>query len=406
MAVSAADPERALVQHLPPDTNRPVKVIGAGKGSTQMARALERNWEGPVSGVVVTRYGCAVKCERIRVLEAAHPIPDEAGLEASVLLFSEVEDLDEDDLVVALMSGGGSALLPMPQQGLLLEDEIAVNEVLLGSGAPIAAMNAIRKQVSRIKGGRLALAAAPAHVISCIISDVPGDDPAQVASGPTVPDRTTAHDALALIENYRMSLPEKIVRHIQRNAFPAPSPSHPRFAGIEAKVVASACKSLEAAQERCCMNGLNAVILSDAMEGEARETGRVLATIAKEIALRNRPFRKPVVLLSGGETTVTVRGDGKGGRNTELMLSFVLEVDGCSGITALAADTDGIDGCGDGAGAFGTGETAARMRRNGLDPRTLLACNDSFSAFESTEDLLITGPTGTNVNDFRAILVK
>ena len=406
VAVSAADPAKALVPLLPADTSRSVKVIGAGKGSSQMAQALEENWDGPVSGTVVTRYGYAVQCERIRVLEAAHPIPDEAGFKASEQLFSEVVDLGEEDLVVALISGGGSALLPMPQEGLRLEDEVAVNEALLASGAPIAAMNAIRKQVSRIKGGRLALAACPAMVDSYVMSDVPGDDPAQVASGPTVPDHSTAKDALSLIENYRIPLPQRVADHIRRNAFPAPLPGHRCFARNETTVVASAGKSLEAAQRKCREHGLEALILSDSMEGEAREAGRILASLAKETALRNRPFRKPVVLLSGGETTVTMRGGGKGGRNTEFLLSFALEVDGCSGITALAADTDGIDGTEANAGALATGETVKMLRSLGVDPQKLLAGNDSYSAFERIGDLFFTGPTGINVNDFRAILVR
>ena len=404
-AVAAADPEKVLAAHLPEKPRGRTVVIGAGKGAAQMARAFERLWNGPLSGAVVTRYGYAVACERVAVLEAAHPVPDENGLAAARRLMAAVEGLTADDLVVALVCGGGSALLPAPAGDLTLADEIAVNRALLASGAPISAMNAVRKQVSRIKGGRLAARAHPARVVSLVVSDIPGDDPALVASGPTVPDATTRKDALRIIERYRLNLPDAVMRHI-RDGSEAPSPGDPIFVRNEVRVVASAAVSLEAASEAARCQGVEAVILSDAMEGEAAEVGRVHAAIASEVARRNRPFRKPVVILSGGETTVTVRGRGKGGRNGEFLLAFAAAIDGVQGVHALAADTDGIDGSEDNAGAFADGGSIARLAEKGLDTGDLLSRNDSWTAFDALGDLFVPGPTGTNVNDFRAILVQ
>ncbi|KQY14075.1 glycerate kinase [Rhizobium sp. Root482] len=405
-AVAAADPETVLAANLPERPKGRTVVIGAGKGAAQMARAFERLWDGPLTGTIVTRYGYSAPCERIAVLEAAHPLPDENGLKASQRLIEAVSGLGEDDLVVALICGGGSALLPLPAGGLSLEDEIAVNRALLASGAPIAAMNAVRKHVSMIKGGRLALAAHPARVVSLVVSDIPGDDPALVASGPTIADASTRDDALAVIERYRMSLPEKIMGVIRSEASAAPLPDDPRFARNTVRLVASAGVSLEAAAEMARAAGIEAVILSDAIEGEAREVGRVHAAIVREVALRDRPFTKPVVILSGGETTVTLRGKGKGGRNSEFLLSMALGIDGMKGIHALAADTDGIDGSEDNAGAFADGTTASRLAGLGLDAAALLGANDSWSGFAALGDLFTPGPTGTNVNDFRAILVQ
>lgn len=405
-AVAAADPERTIRNFLPAKPRGRTIVIGAGKGSAQMARAFEKAWDGPLEGVVVTRYGYATPCERIEILEAAHPVPDAAGLEASGRLFEAVRGLTEDDLVVALISGGGSALLPAPPEGMTLEDEIAVNEALLACGAPISAMNTVRKHLSRIKGGRLALAAHPARVVSLIVSDIPGDNPAFVASGPTVPDPATRQDAAAIVDAYGMKLPEAALRHLSSPVAEAPDPADPRFAGNETHIVASAAVSLEAAAEEARRQGIEAVILSDAMEGEAREVASVHAAIAREIATRDRPFRKPALLLSGGETTVTLRDKGgKGGRNTEFLLAFALSIDGIEGIHAFAADTDGIDGSEDNAGAFADGMTAARLRAAGLDPRALLSRHDAWTAFHAIGDLFVSGPTGTNVNDLRVVLV-
>ncbi|GGA96182.1 hydroxypyruvate reductase [Brucella endophytica] len=408
-AVSAADPEQAIAACLPRKPKGRTIVIGAGKGSAQMARAFEKAWEeagnGPVEGVVVTRYRYGAECRQVEIIEAAHPVPDEAGLAAAKRLFEAVSGLTEDDLVVALISGGGSALLPSPPDGMTLEDEIAVNRALLASGAPIAAMNAVRKHLSTIKGGRLAAAAYPAKLVSLIVSDIPGDNPAFVASGPTVPDRTSREDALKIVERYRLPLPEAALRHLQSEAADAPKPDDPRFSGHEVRVIASAALSLEMAAEEARRQGVEAVILSDAIQGEAREVAHVHAALAREVLLKDRPFRKPVVLLSGGETTVTLRGKGRGGRNTEFLLSFALDIDGLDGITALAADTDGIDGSEDNAGAFADGTTVARLLALGRDGAALLADNDAWSAFEAIGDLFVTGPTGTNVNDLRAVLV-
>ena len=405
-AVAAADPRRTIRAFLPARPKGRTVVIGAGKGSAQMAAALKEAWDGPLAGVVVTRYGYAAPCRGIEVLEAAHPVPDAAGLAATKRLSSAVAGLTQDDLVIALISGGGSALLPAPPAGMSLEDEIAVNKALLASGAPIAAMNTIRKHLSDIKGGRLAAAAHPAKVVTLVVSDIPGDNPAFVASGPTVPDPAGRADALRLVETYGIALPQVAMRHLGSPAADAPKPDDPRFARDEVHVIASAALSLEAAAAEAKRRGVEAVILSDAIEGEAKEVGGVHAAIAREIATRNRPFRKPVLLLSGGETTVTVRGSGgRGGRNGEFLLALALGMDGVAGIHAFAADTDGIDGTEDNAGAFADFTSAARMRRAGLDPRAVLAAHDSWGAFDAVGDLFAPGPTGTNVNDLRAVLV-
>ncbi len=405
-AVAAADPLEAIRAHLPEKPKGRTIVVGAGKAASQMAAAFERLWDGSLEGTVVARHGPTSKCKRIRVLEAAHPVPDDAGLGGSEELLRQVRGLTADDLVVALISGGGSALLPAPPEGLTLADEIAVNEALLASGAPISAMNAVRKGVSRIKGGRLALAASPARVVSLVVSDVPGDDPALVASGPTVPDASTAEEAQSIIRDYRIELPRRVLAAIGKAK--APDPSDPAFAHNEVHVIASARASLEAAAARARQEGVEAVILSDAIEGEAREIGRMHAAIARDVALRGSPFEKPVVLLSGGETTVTLDAGrrGKGGRNTEFLLSFALGIEGVNGIDALAADTDGIDGSETNAGAFCDGDTVGLIRRHGGDARRYLRAHDAWSAFDMADALFITGPTGTNVNDLRAILVR
>ena len=404
-AVDAANPDRALAGHLPPRPKGRVVVIGAGKGAAQLAAAFEGLWDGPVEGVVVTRYdyGCATRS--IRVIEASHPVPDLAGLAASAALFDAVRGLGPDDLVVALMCGGGSALLPCPPGTLTLADEAEMNSILLASGAPISVMNAIRKQVSGIKGGRLAAACYPARVISLVVSDVPGDDPAQVASGPTVPDAVTRDQARAMVSAWRIALPPKVATWMAGDQGLAPAPNDPVFAGHQVRVIASARLSLEAAAARAEAAGIPAAILSDRIEGEARDVGRVHAAIASEVALRGRPFVRPVVILSGGETTVTLHGKGRGGRNSEFLLALALAAEGTQ-FAALAADTDGIDGTEANAGAFADGSSMARLRGLGYDPAALLAGNDAYSAFEALEDLFSPGPTGTNVNDFRAILIR
>ncbi|MEC8039666.1 MAG: glycerate kinase [Pseudomonadota bacterium] len=406
-AIAAADPKLALAAHLPEKPKGRTVVIGAGKGAAQLAAAFEALWGEPVEGTVVTRYGYACETQHVTVLEAAHPVPDAAGLAASEALFQQVQSLSADDLVVALVCGGGSALLAAPAEGLSFADEVALNEALLASGAPIGAMNAVRKHVSGIKGGRLAAACAPARVGSLVVSDVPGDDPAQVASGPTVPDPVGRAEALKAVADYVIALPDAIAAHLAKAPEDAPQPDDPRFARNEVHVVASAAISLEAAAAKAEAAGWPAVILSDAIEGEAREVAKMHGAMAREVVRRNRPFKAPLVMLSGGETTVTLRGKGtRGGRNSEFLLSLAMELDGVAGVTALAADTDGIDGSEDNAGAFADGTTAAAMRQAGVDPAQALAGNDAYTAFDAVGEIFAPGPTGTNVNDFRAILIE
>ncbi len=405
-AVAAADPGPALLRFLPEPSDQPIVAVGAGKASPSMAHALNAYWPGPVKGAVITPYGNSRDAGRIDVIEARHPVPDRNGLTAALHLRELVFGLGPDDLVTALISGGGSSLLPCPPKGLTLDDEVALNKALLESGAPISAMNAIRKQVSLIKGGRLAALAAPARVMTYIVSDVPGDDPAQVASGPTVADEKDAQDAVALIERYRIELPRRIMRHILSESDPAPLPTDPAFVSSETQIIASADLVLRAAAETARVAGLKPVIISDAFEGEAREVGRVMAALAKDVSRHGRLAVKPAVLLSGGETSVTVHGSGKGGRNTEFLLSFALEIEGWKGITALAADTDGIDGSGGHAGAIADGLTRTQIAAAGKDPAALLNENNSYAAFDAAQALLVTGPTGTNVNDFRAVIVR
>ncbi|ABC90589.1 hydroxypyruvate reductase protein [Rhizobium etli CFN 42] len=405
-AVRAADPLTGIKSHLPEKPKGRTVVIGAGKGAAQMARALESAWEGPIEGLVVTRYGYGCETRFIEIIEAAHPVPDAVGFAAARRLMETVNRLTEDDLVIALICGGGSALLPAPPEGLTLEDEIALNEMLLASGAPISAMNVVRKHLSTIKGGRLA-AATKARVVSLIVSDIPGDNPAHVASGPTVPDDSTRHDALEIIRQYGLQLPQAALDHLNSPKADAPRPDDPVFLRHEHHIIASAGVSLAAAAAKAKSQGITPAILSDAIEGESRDVALVHAAIAREVVGRNRPFSKPVVILSGGETTVTLRAKGgKGGRNGEFTLAMALAIDGQDGIDVLAADTDGIDGSEDNAGAFADGGTVKRLRAAGLDPRPLLDGNDSYSAFQTIGDLFETGPTGTNVNDFRAILIR
>ncbi len=405
-AIKAADPKQALAGHLPDRPKGRTVVIGAGKGAAQMAAAFEGLWDGPLEGVVVTRYDYGGPTRFIRVLEASHPVPDEAGLVATKALSDSVSGLSEDDLVVALICGGGSALLPAPPDGLELADEQSLNKALLASGAPISAMNAIRKQVSQIKGGRLAALAHPARVVSLVVSDVPGDDPAQVASGPTIPDDADRKTALQLIDSYRITLPDRIVHYLASSPDDTPKPSDPIFERNSVAVIASAALSLEAAADVAQASGATPYILSDAIEGEARDVGMVHAAIAREVALNDRPFARPCVLLSGGETTVTIRDTaGRGGRNSEFLMALAGGLEGLK-ITALAADTDGIDGSESNAGAFANGQSWRRLRELGHDPGALLSGHDAWSAFNALGDLFVPGPTGTNVNDFRAVLIR
>ena len=410
-AVMAANPEHLMEQFLPKKPKGRTIVVGAGKGSAHMALALEKLWAkagyGKLEGAVVTCYGCGVELHSIEVMEASHPLPDENGLRAAKKLVKLVQGLSPDDLVIALICGGGSALLPLPLEPLSLEDEIAINEALLKSGAPIGAMNTIRKHLSQIKGGRLAYYAAPARVVSFIVSDIPGDIASQVASGPTIADWSTREDALKFVSQYHIALPQKAVEVLNSELAKAPTPDNPAFEKNAAYIVASAATSLEAAAAHARKRGWNAVILSDSIEGEARDIALMHAAIAREVALKNRPFEKPVVMLSGGETSVTIGGEhGKGGRNSEFLLSFSIAIEGESSITALAADTDGRDGSEDNAGAFCDGNSCSHLKQQGLDPATFLVRHDAWTAFDILDDLLVTGPTGTNVNDFRAILIR
>jgi glycerate 2-kinase len=405
VAIAAAQPARAILPHLPaPPTGRTI-VLGAGKAAAAMAQVVERQMQGPLEGLVVTRYGHAVPCARIEVVEAAHPVPDAAGERAARRMLELAAGAGPDDLVLCLISGGASALLTLPAPGLALDDKQAVNRALLASGADIGQMNAVRKHLSAIKGGRLAAAAHPARVVSLLISDVPGDDPAVIGSGPTVPDPTTFQDALAILERYRIEPPASVLAHLRAAAEETPKPNDPRLADAATIVIARPQTSLEAAALRARERGFNPLILGDAIEGEAREVAKVMAGIALQARRHGQPAAPPCVLLSGGETTVTVRGGGRGGRNAEFLLALALQLNGAPGISALAADTDGIDGSEDNAGALVTPDTLARALAQGLDARAMLADNDGYGFFSALGDLVVTGPTLTNVNDFRAILV-
>ena len=375
-------------------------VLGAGKAAGSMARAFEQAWKAPLSGMVVTRYGHGAPCERIEIVEAAHPVPDEAGRAAAARMLAAAEAMGPDDLVVCLVSGGGSALLAAPAGPLTLEDEQAVTRALLRSGAPIGAINVVRKHISAVKGGRLALAAAPARVVTYIISDIPGDDPAQVASGPTFADPSSRADALAILDRYRIDAPA--VRDWLEN----PESETPKsLPAAQHFVIATARDALDAAADAARNRGYHPVILGDAIEGEARDVARSHAAIAKAIRAGDGIAAAPCVLLSGGETSVTVRGSGQGGRNAEYLLALALELGGAAGISALAADTDGLDGSEDNAGAIIGPDTLTAAAKCGIDATSALADNDAYRFFAGIDALLVTGPTLTNVNDFRAILI-
>lgn len=403
-AVAAAQPALCVPSHLPPPPKGRFIVIGAGKASAAMARAVEDHWAGPLEGLVVTRYGYAVPCARIEIIEAAHPVPDAAGHEAARRILALVQSAGPDDTVLCLISGGGSALLPLPLDGLTLEDKQQVNRALLASGATITEMNTVRRHLSAIKGGRLAAAAHPARIVTLLISDVPSDNPADIASGPTVADPTTRADALAVIDRYGIKLPP-VRAALNRTAAESMKPDDPRLVRAETKIIAAPQMALEAAAEVARGEGLPVHILGDAIEGEAREVGKVMAGIALQVTSRYQPFTPPCVLLSGGETTVTVRGKGRGGRNVEFLLSLGIALGGKPGIWALAADTDGVDGVEEIAGAILTPTSLARAFKAGINPRDALANNDGHGFFGELGDAVVTGPTLTNVNDFRAILI-
>ena len=408
-AVASADPRVVLARHLPAKPQRGrVVVVGAGKSAAVMAAAVEAAWPDlPLSGVVVTRYGHGHPTSHIEVLEASHPVPDIAGAVAARRILDAVQGLSAEDVVLFLVSGGGSSLTTLPAEGLTLEDLMAVNRALLASGATIGEMNCIRRHLSAFSGGRVAVAAHPARVVTLAISDVPGDDPTAIASGPTVPDPTTFAEARALVAHYRMRLPDAVTGHLARAAEESPKPGDPRLGEPDYRFIATPQMALEAAAEAGRALGLTPLILGDALEGEARELGRALAGIARGAARHAHPVRPPALLLSGGETTVTIgaEGAGRGGRNTECLLGCALALDGHAGVWALMGDTDGIDGSEENAGAIATPDTLARARAASLDPRGLLARHDSHGLFHRLGDLVTTGPTLTNVNDIRAIIV-
>ena len=408
-AVASAQPALCVPPHLPDPARVRGRliVIGAGKASAAMAQAVENHWPGPLAGLVVTRYGYGAPCERIEIVGAAHPVPDAAGLAAEQRLLARPATLaiTADDLVLCLISGGGSALLPLPAGALTLEDKQAINRALLASGATISEMNTVRRHLSAIKGGRLAAAFHPARMLTLLLSDVPGDDPVDIASGPTVADPTTCADALEIVARHRIALPEAARRLLESGAGESVKPGDPRLAANEVRMIAAPQMALEAAARVAEAAGLPAHILGDAIEGEAREVGRVLAGLARQVAGRGQPFAAPCVLLSGGETTVTVRGPGRGGRNVECLLGFGVALGEHPHIHALMADTDGVDGREEIAGALWTPGTIARAAAAGLKPRAHLDDNDGHGFFQALGQSLVTGPTRTNVNDFRAILV-
>lgn len=404
-AIAASKPSLCIASYLPEPPSGRLIVIGAGKASAAMARAVEDHWTGPLEGLVVTRYGHGEVCRHIKVIEAAHPVPDAAGLAAARQMLAMVSGLSPDDLVLCLWSGGGSSLLPLPAPGLTFDDKQRVNQALLRSGASISEMNRVRRHLSAIKGGRLAAACKPARVLNLLISDVPGDQPCDIASGPTVPDESTREEALEILRRYRIDIPERIIGYLSTAAADALRPGDPRLPSIDTYMVATPLKALEAAAAVARAAGVTPYILGDAIEGEARELGKVMAGITRQACRSQHPFHAPCVLLSGGETTVTIRGNGRGGRNVEFLLSLGISLAGISKVYALAGDTDGVDGEGHTAGAIITPNTLAHALNLGMPPRQYLDNNDAHSFFSALGDSVITGPTRTNVNDFRAVLI-
>jgi glycerate 2-kinase len=405
-AIASAQPAACIPPHLPSAPRGRTLVIGAGKASAAMARAVEDHWPGPLSGLVVTRYGYAVPCKHIEIAEAAHPVPDAAGMRASQRMLELVRNLDAEDLVLCVISGGGSALLALPAAGLTLDQKQAVNRALLTSGASISEMNCVRRHLSAIKGGRLAAACYPARVLTLLISDVPGDRPSDIASGPTVADPTTSADALGIVRRYGIELPAPALEVLESGRGESVKPGDPRLARATVRMVATPQMALEAAAAVAREAGITPHILSDSIEGEARDVGKVLAGIALQVAERGQPFGAPCVLLSGGETTVTVRGSGRGGRNVEYLLSLAIALGGHPRVHALAGDTDGVDGLEEIAGAYIAPDSLSRAWSMGLRPIDMLANNDGHGFFSALGDSVVTGPTLTNVNDFRAILIE
>jgi glycerate 2-kinase len=406
-AIAAANPRTVLARHLPPKpTGGRCIVVGGGKSAAVMAAALEDAWpDVALEGTVVTRYGHAVPTRAIEVIEASHPVPDDNSQRGALRLLERVRGLTKDDLVIALMSGGASSLLAAPVPGLTLADKQEINRALLACGANITEMNAVRKHLSAIKGGRLAAAAAPARVVTLAISDVPGDDPAVIGSGPTVPDATTFADARALIARYGITPPPAVAARLAQDDDETPKPGS--LPNVDFRMIATPLMALDAMAAKAHTLKLNPLILGDALEGEAAQLGTVMAGIARAVRAHGQPLRAPAVLLSGGETTVTMSGDapGKGGRNTTFLLGLAIALGGMQGVWAVAGDTDGVDGMDEIAGALLTPDTLSRAKAKGMDARAMLAAHDSHGFFGALGDLIITGPTLTNVNDIRAILI-
>jgi glycerate 2-kinase len=410
-ALAAADPRRAMVGHIPQAVPGRTVLVGAGKAAAAMAQAFEALWRGPLEGLILTRYGHAVSCDRIEILEASHPVPDDAGQRAARRILDLAQGLGPDDQLVFLASGGGSALLTLPAPGLTLADKQAVTRALLRSGATISEINTVRKHLSAIKGGRLAAAAAPARIVTLAISDVPGDDPAVIASGPAVPDATTFADARAVLAKYGIGKPAAVINHLAAEANETPKPGDPIFRRARFELIASPQDSLKAAAAETLRRNVTPIVLSDQIEGEARGVALVHAAIARQLSAGEfrvgaEAIQPPAVLLSGGETTVTIRGRGRGGRNVEFLLALAVALAGAEGISALACDTDGIDGTEDNAGAILYPDSLARAAARGIAAKAALADNNGYGFFAALGDLVVTGPTLTNVNDFRAILVS
>lgn len=402
-AVDAAQPVLRVPVFLPQPPKGRTIVAGAGKAGAAMVQAVETNWDGPLEGLVITRYGHGLPTKQIEVVEASHPVPDAVGNRAALRVAELMQGLTEEDLVLFLISGGGSALMTAPAEGVSLDDKQAVNRALLACGAHIGEINCVRKHLSAIKGGRLAAAAYPARRVALMISDVPGDDPSIIASGPTVADPSTRQEALAIIDKYKLDIPPAITDCLSSELSETPKPGDLRLGEVENHVIAAPSQSLDAARSIAEVNGLRVIDLGDLVEGEAREVGREHAQMALEIAAGDYV---PTLIMSGGECTVTIAGDGKGGPNTEYLMGMALELNGAQGIHAVACDTDGIDGAMDNAGAMISPTTLTRATAAGLDTAGMLAKNDAHTYFLALDDLVVSGPTHTNVNDFRAILIE
>jgi hydroxypyruvate reductase len=409
-AVGAADPLKILPQHLPPPPTGKTLVVGAGKAAASMALAVEQHWPAtaPLDGLVITRYRHGLLTNRIKVIEAGHPVPDESGEKAAQEILRRAKSLGPNDLLLVLVSGGGSSLLSLPVEGMGMDELKATTKELLRCGAPIQDMNTVRKHISSIQGGRLA-AACKARVLALIVSDVTGDDPTHIGSGPCAPDPSTYQEALDIIARYAVNAPPAVMAHLQRGArgeiAETPKPGDKLFRRVENRVIATAQGSLRAAAAYFHRNGIAPMVLGDSVTGEASEVAKVYAALARQITDHGEPFKPPVALISGGECTVTVRGKGRGGRCAEFLLSLALELAGMPHAHALACDTDGIDGSEENAGAVLAPDSLARAAAVGASAKKLLADNDGFGFFEALNDLVVTGPTRTNVNDFRVILL-